>query len=47
MSTFQEFIHHNQPIWKFWHPESGILGGLVCGAIILAIFIALFYTFQY
>lgn len=29
-------VYHT-PWWKFWRPQSGVIGGLIMGAVVLAV----------
>ena len=44
MSKLKEIINglSPAPFWKFWNPMSGLIGGIICGSIVVLIVI-IFY----
>lgn len=36
-TLWERISHHTQPCWKFWHPGSGLFGGLVAAIIVIVV----------
>lgn len=45
LSLKELITKHTQPCWKFWHPGSGVVGGLITSVLLLVIVPALWRTF--
>lgn len=41
LDDFEDITAHDVPVWKFWHPGSGLLGGLIGGCLLSAAMILL------
>lgn len=33
------WLYATEPMWKFWNPNSGLMGGLVAGSILFSVIV--------